>query len=313
MKQYSRVSYETRCQIFALLQVNLPISTIAKQLGFHKSTIYREIKRNRVGRQKYTPSSAQNKSTRRYAKARGNYKLKGEVLSTVAKLIKLDWSADQIANRLRIEKNISLSHECIYQYLRRNRSLYRNNLRRLGKRGSGRIRQKEGHKRSFQPLITERPPIADRRGRLGDWERDIMFTENKRPILVCIDRRSRYVKIAQVENLKALTVNNKTEELLKSTKRRVFTVTNDRGSEFKVPLKKYKTFYCHAQAPQERGTVENQIGLIRQYIKRSKLPKNYGDNLLKEIENKMNLRPRKTLNYNCPYEIFYKKSVALVC
>lgn len=101
-----------------------------------------------------------------------------------------------------------------------------------------------------------------------------------------------------------------TEAIAEQLPFKVKTETSDRGTEFKVPLKQLATYYCDPQTPQQRGTVENTIGLIRQYIKRdTDLTKSKG--LLKNIEKKLNDRPRKTLYFKTPYEIVTGRKVAL--
>jgi IS30 family transposase len=82
-------------------------------------------------------------------------------------------------------------------------------------------------------------------------------------------------------------------------------MTNDNGGEFrwKNPLG-YRCFYCEPHKPHQRGSIENAIGLLRQYIKRDT---NLKDVDLRMIENKVNSRPRKVLDFKTPIEVFYNK------
>jgi IS30 family transposase len=308
MKSYRRVALEDRCHIYAWVQEEVSLSEIAKRLGFHKSTISREIHRNSSQSRGYKPSAADQRARFRYKRCRKPYKLQGQFLELIKSKIEEDWSAEQISNRLKIESGPSVSHECIYRYIRANRNSMLKNLRRLKrKRGGGRYVQRKGKRSSFVPNIIERPQVANDRKRIGDWERDMMFALNKDPILVCVDRKSRLVKLARAPDLKGATINKLTLETLSGCGR-VYTMTNDRGTEFKLPLLKPKVYYCDPQRPQQRGTVENTIGLIRQYISRKT---KVSDNQLKEIENKLNNRPRKVLDYRTPFEVFNNKIVAL--
>lgn len=309
MKSYRRMTVEDRCQISAWMQVKLPYAEMAKRLGFHKSTIYRELKRN-SGPRSYNFALAETMRRHRFERCRRKQKIIGSLQELIIKRIKDDWSAVQISERLLNERDLSISHECIYRYLRPRKSLFRKHLRRLKRRaGVGRYLQRQGTPHQFTPNISVRPDVVGSRGRVGDWERDIMFAKNKTPILVCVERKTRFIRIARVKNLKADTVNAATLTLLRNYK--THTITNDRGAEFKIPLKEIKTYYCDPQAPQQRGTVENTIGLVRQYIQRDTEEKLITPNRLRSIENKLNYRPRKVLDFKTPYEVLNRTTVAL--
>ncbi len=310
MRSYRRMTMADRCQISAWLQENLTCTEIAKRLKFHRTTIYREIRRNGPVRGPYDHARANESARKRYKKCRKNYKLRGVLKTFIDKKLRADWSAEQIAGRLCVEKNMSVSHESIYRYVRLNKSDLRIHLRRLCRRaGVGRYIQRKGSPHQFVPNISDRPEIVAKRSRIGDWERDIMFAKNKVPLLVCIERKTRYIRIARVKNLKAETVNRMTVQLLRSF--RAYTMTNDRGTEFKVPLKEIKTYYCDPQAPQQRGSVENTIGLLRQYIKRDTEQNLLTEARIKEIEKTLNYRPRKVLAFKTPYEVLKSTTVAL--
>jgi len=311
MKEYRRVTHQDRCHIWAWLQDNNSVREMARRLGFHPSTIHRELSRNYCTRG-YQPDSAHRKYQARYRRCRKAYKLKGNLLKKVLKLLKRDWSPEQICLRLAQESKVSVSHECIYKYVRAHRNSLAPHLRKLcRKRGGGRYKQRNGKPHKFSPNISTRPKIANKRLRIGDWERDIFFAASKKPLLICVDRKSRLIRLKRVPNLKAHTVNKCTVKLIASLGRKAYSVTNDRGTEFKIPIKTIKTFYCDPQTPQQRGTVENSIGLIRQYIKRETDPSLLTPNLIKRIERKLNLRPRKTLGGLTPFEVFHNKTVAL--
>jgi IS30 family transposase len=128
-------------------------------------------------------------------------------------------------------------------------------------------------------------------------------------LLVLVDRKSRFVALEKLQSAYAAEVVNKTKSILKRIKMNAYTITNDNGSEFRGCKETgYKVFYCTPHHPQERGTVENSIGLMRQYIKKDHQIDNI---VISSVENKINLRPRKVLDYQTPYEVFYKKKVAL--
>lgn len=312
MRQYLRVTYSDRCHISAWLQENISKSEIARRLGFNKSTICRELSRNKSSRG-YNPMTADQRARRRYQSCRKSYKLSTELKEVVEKMLtERQWSPVQISERLKLENKFYVSHECIYQFLRKNKEKYRVHLRRLRRRsGCGRHKQKGTHINSFQPNISHRPKEANLRTEQGHVERDIMFASGKVPILVCTDRKTRYTTITLVNNLKSETVNASSLKLFSKFPFKIKTVTSDRGAEFKVPLGVIPTYYCDAQTPQQRGTVENTIGLIRQYIPRNEKVENLSPFYLKEIEDKLNDRPKKVLDFRTPREVALNETVAL--
>lgn len=310
MGKYRRVTFEDRCHIHAWKQENVGNREISRRLGLHPSTIYRELRRNRT--LTYQPSRAQKFAESRYKMCRKRYKLTADLIELIERKVQIGWSPQQVSLRLLNESKVRISHECIYQHIRKNRKFFAPFLRRIGRRGGGRYVQRIAKSRPSNLLsIAERPTIANDRGRIGDWERDSMFAAQKKSLLICTDRKSRFTKIIKAKDLKAETIHQLTLELITSTGKKAFTVTNDRGTEFALPVSGLKTYYCAPQSPFQRGTVENTIGLIRQYIKNTTDIDQLDDKDLKNLEDRLNFRPRKCLNYQTPYEVFYKTKVAL--
>ena len=307
--KYRRITFEDRCHIHAWLQEEISYSEIAKRLGFSRSAISRELKRNSL-RYKYNPRSAQSMSKSRYRCCRKPYKMTGELKELVIKKIKANWTPKQISGRLALERKIYISHECIYAYLRKNKAYYRQFMRRFCRRGGGRYVHKRAAKQN-RLSIAERPKIVGRRSRIGDWERDSFFAFNKKPLLVCGERKSKLIKISKSKSLKSKHIGELSKELIESAGRKAYTITNDRGTEFAVPVEGVRTYYCDPMSPQQRGFIENSIGLLRQYIKNTTRLDELTESDIKEIEDKINMRPRESLNYKSPYEVFYNVNVAL--
>lgn len=310
MQKYRRVTYEDRCHIAALLQAKKSVLEISRHLGFHKSTVYRELKRNGV-RAAYSAERAAKQAGRRYRRCRRKQKitpsLKGEILA----YLEYGWSPEQLCGRLEREKGVRLSHQTIYRALRKKRG-ERRSLRRDRRRGGGRNIQKKASQKN-RIFISERPKIVDQRSRIGDWERDGMYGANRKQLLVFTERKSRLTKISYMGTGKSSEVRAKTESTLKSLGRRVFTVTNDNGTEFNDSASMpYKVYHCEPNKPQQRGTVENTIGLLRQYISRKTDLEALKEEDLRELENRINFRPRKCLGYKTPFEVFFRTKVALV-
>ena len=308
------MSYEDRCQISALLKRNFSILQIAKELGFHRSTIYREIKRH-WGLSDfglipgYFPRAAQRKS-KQSAKKRVKKKIiTGELELLVINKLKKGWSPEIIAGRLKYEKNKSLSHQTIYDFINENKSL-KKYLRFGSKRGNGRLSQRKRAQETL-PSIHSRPIGANDRSVWGHWERDGMYGANRKQVLVCLERKSRLVRLKKMDYSNAKYVHELTAEMLKEEK--VLSITNDNGSEFRKPhLSRYPLYYCDPLKPQQRGSVENVIGSLRRFIKRETDLEMLGNKGLEEIECCINLTPRKIFDYKTPYEVHHGKSVALV-
>lgn len=310
MQKYRRVAYEDRCHISALLQVEFTINEISEILGFHKSTIYRELKRNSV-KGTYSTDSASLKAAKRFRNCRRKKIVTKQLREKIRVYLQFGWSPQQIAGRLNKEARFKISYQTIYRSLPLNR-LDRTFLRRQGKRGGGRYKQLKAQGKN-KISIHERPNIVEQRKRIGDWERDGMYGANRQQLLIFTERKSRYTKVTKMQTGKSLDVKNITLRTLEATGRRVFTLTNDNGTEFNNNASlPYKVYHCDPHKPHQRGTVENTIGLLRQYIKRNTDLERLTDNDLFNLENKINFRPRKCLNYKTPFEVFFNKSVALV-
>lgn len=313
MPRYRRVTIEDRCQIQAYIEIGMSQAWIARQTGFNKSTVTREIFRNSWSG-KYLAKRAEQMARRRFLRCRRKRLLKGSLQIFVNDLIAQGWSPDQISGRLRRERKLSICHETIYRYIRRNhiyRPFYESGLRRFRKKGMGRIRQRKLRQKHYLS-IRERSSLIESRQRFGDWERDTMYAQRKK-VLVCVERRSRFVKIARVQEPMSVHLIKQTKELLISTRAPVLSLTNDNGPEFmdadhfSIPV-----YYCDPRKPCQRGTVENTIGLIRQYIRRTADLDQITDQTIEGIENLLNHRPRKCLNYKTPYEVLFNKKVALL-
>lgn len=313
MSVYRRVTYADRCQIFAFIAVKKNVREVGLELGFHPSTIYRELKRN--SNPKYNPDHAESIARQRFRQCRRLKTIRGEVEIFVRKRLQERWSPEQIAGRARREKQRGISHETIYRYIRsrpEERKLWKSTLRRY-RRGNGFWRRGGKPRHKWMTSIRERPKIIEQRGRYGDWERDTMYGKDRRMLLVCSERKSKLVKITRVTEPYCLHLTDQTKALLEEASYRPLrSITNDNGSElldggsFNVPV-----YYCEPRKPQQRGTVENTIGLLRQYLPKGCDLSVLNEEELKRIEMALNLRPKKCLDWRTPYEVFFEKSVAL--
>lgn len=308
MKQYSRVSYAVRCQIFAFLQANYSIPEIARRLNFNKSTIYREIKRNST-ESGYWAKTAHRLSRKKKRLCRRKKRFAGDLKEAITTKLQGNWTPEQIVGRYRKEGAACVSHETIYRFIRKrkNRHLYRH----YNRRGMSRYSRMK-MKRENTLSIHQRPELINQRKRVGDWERDTMYIANRVKLLVCTDRKTRFTKIAKFNRFDSKTAAKMSLAMTKSLGRKVHSMTNDNGTEFRGEQKMgIPVYYCDPQKPQQRGTVENTIGMLRRQLSLKTRIEEIGKDGLRKIEEAFNMRPRKCLDYQTPYEVFFRTKVAL--
>jgi IS30 family transposase len=312
MNHYKQLTHEQRYQIQALMKAGLNQTEIACIVGVHKSTISREVRRN-IGLRGYRPKQAHRMSIeRRQEKAQP--RILSKEWSLVERLLREEWSPEQISLWLAAEGGIRISHEWIYQYVLQDKSnggiLYRH-LRCQKQR-----RKRYGsYSRRGQIIngvsIDERPAIVDTRSRLGDWELDTIIGKgHKQAIVSLTERKSRLTLIHKVERKTADNVSRAIIRLLKPLAHRVHTMTSDNGKEFAGHATMAKAlnadfYFAHPYASWERGLNENTNGLIRQYFPKDCDFTTITQQEINQVMNKLNNRPRKCLGIKTPNQVFF--------
>ena len=312
MRNYTQLTREQRYQIQALMKAGLNQTETAGIVGVHKTTISRELRRNR-GLRGYRPRQAHNFSVER-SQNKFQPRITVERWHLVERLLQEDWSPEQISLWLEAEHSIRISHEWIYQYVLQDKAkggvLYRH-LRCQKHRRKRYGRYSRRGQLINRVSIDERPAIVDTRCRLGDWELDtIIGKAHKQAIVSLTERKSRLTLIHKVERKTADNVANAIIHLLSPIARRVHTMTSDNGKEFArhetiAKALKAKFYFAHPYASWERGLNENTNGLIRQYF-----PKNCDFTMITEkqikyVMDKLNNRPRKCLGIKTPNQVFF--------
>jgi len=312
---YRRVTSEDRLRIKDGLDAGLSRTAIADKLGFHKGTIGREITRNK-GRRGYRPRQAQMKAQARVEAKCGPYKMDPVMMSLITERLELRWSPEQISNRLRVEGQPYVSAETIYKFIAEDQKnggeLWRN-LRRSRRRRKRRF-PSEDRRGKIQGArkISKRPRKANKRKKLGHWERDLMVGKNhKSAVLVITDRKSRFNKFRKLNGKYAKKVTKETIVALRGLPLK--SVTNDRGQEFSDHKRcekkmKVKIYFCDPYSSYQRGTNENRIGILRQYFPKKTDITGLSNRTLEKIEFEINNRPMKILDWRTPYEVIMEKS-----
>lgn len=311
---YKQLTSEQRYTISVLLSKGLKKKEIAEAIGVSNSTITRELQRNSNKRGVYKWEIAQKQAEKRSKRTPGNRAISKAIWSSVKHyLVDEQWSPEQISGYL-AKDDIKISHETIYAWIRedkRNRgTLYKHLRHRLKHRkkyvGAGRsciINRKSIH---------ERPAEADGK-RFGDLEMDtIVGPNNQQAIVTLVDRNTNMLFMKKLKYGKdaknlALTVI----EMLKPIKKKLKTITTDNGKEFSAheiisEALGVDVFFTDPYSSWQKGAIENANGLIRQYIPKKVSFNDYDDKDIKDIEEKINRRPRKKLGFETPIERFSK-------
>lgn len=315
--KYHQLTSEERYMISAYRLQGQTLSFIASQLGRHRSTIYREVQRNRCNDHRYRPSKAITRTARRRRESRRKWYFSDVQLQMVASLLRLDWSPEQISGWLRRHGIFHISHETIYRFVYYDRfyggQLY-DHLRQAGKKWRKRYRSRDSRgvlpgKRSLE----ERPAGANHRSRVGHWEIDtVLGSQDQHCIVTMVERKTKYTLIGKLKARTTAELNRRTLQLIERESGKVKTITADNGTEFhgydRIEAKTDARFYfAKPYHSWERGLNENTNGLIRQYLPKRNSMKHISQRDCDRIANRLNKRPRKTLGYKTPEECYEKR------
>ena len=239
------------------------------------------------------------------------------------------WSPELIAKRLAKEGERCVSHETIYKWIwKAKRSGHRDHrayeklyehLRHNGRRQKrGNLRDSRGRD-SAKGRHRHRPEVVGQRSRIGDVEVDLMMgAAHKSALLVMTDRTTLVTMIEKLESKNAGEINEKMiGRLTNFDSSWVKTITFDNGKEFAkhyeiADLLNVKTFFTRPYTSQDKGTVENRIGVIRRFFPKKTDLREVPQKRIKEVERLLNYRPIRKFNYNNPIEQLKNKCVALM-
>jgi len=317
MRTYHQLTQAQRYQIYALRKTKHTRTEIAEVLGVHKSSVSRELKRNQ-GQRGYRPQQAHEQAGARRQKAVP--RITSEVWKLVEDLLQQDWSPEQISGRLRKEQGVRISHEWIYQHVLADKHAGGNLYKHLRCQKKRRKRYGSYDRRGQLPncrSIEERPASVNTRKRIGDWEVDtLMGKQQKHALLTLTERKSRFTLMGKVPRRTAHAVRRQVCKLLLPVKDKVRTLTSDHGKEFAeheliAEALQLNFYFAHPYAAWERGTNENTNGLLRQYFPKKSDFKTISNKKIDHTLSKLNFRPRKTLRFKTPFEVFYNTTVAL--
>ncbi|MDR4486182.1 MAG: IS30 family transposase [Nitrospirales bacterium] len=309
---YTQLTQEERYQIHALMKAGHNQTEIARVLERHKSTISRELRRNR-GLRGYRPKQAHRLfGERRQGKTRP--RITATHWNLVERVLREDWSPEQISLWLGNVKCIRISHEWIYQYVLQDKSMGGDLYQHLRCQKQRRKRYGSYSRRGQlknRVSIDQRPAMVATRSRFGDWELDTIIGKSQKQAIVSLtERKSRLTLIRKVERKTAANVTRAIVDLLKPIAHRVHTLTSDNGKEFAGHESiandlDAQFFFAHPYSAWERGLNENTNGLIRQYFPKHRNFTTITQNEINQVMDKLNNRPRKCLGIKTPNQVFF--------
>lgn len=316
---------EERHVLHVYLQEGYSLRKIAQKMNRAVSSLSEEV-RVGGGRENYDPILSDFHAKLRKWKANSRNPLKSkEVWEYVMVKLKEGWSPQQISERIRLDypndRRMSISHETIYQFVSSKEGREMDLAKRLRRKQFRKLRK--GRMESLRPKkqkipdrvpIHERPKAVEARKRYGDWEADLM--EGKRNTKACLsvqkERKSQYVRLRKVKDKSArentIAVTQSLHDFPPALRR---TITYDNGSEnaghmlINDSLGTF-SYFCDPYSSWQKGSVENIIGLVREYLPKGTDLNEVADEQVQEIEHKLNHRPRKALNYLTPHEVLFK-------
>lgn len=310
---YRQITSSERYTLGALHAQGLSQAEIGRQLGRHRSTISRELKRNRTRYDgAYRPLKANERTNGRRSRSRRNRQFGPAQFQLVECLLRRQWSPEQVSGYLRRERLLEISHETIYLHIWRDKAeggrLWKH-LRCSLKRRRKRYRAYDSRGRlAGKKLISERPTAVEARKEIGHWEMDTMIGHSSKDcILSLVERVSGYSLIGKLRDRSKEATTARAIELIRRHGELFKTITADNGTEFhdykrieattRVPV-----YFATPYHSWERGTNENTNGLIRQYLPKRVSMRNLTQHRCNAIALKLNTRPRKRHEFKSPLE-----------
>lgn len=327
MTKYSHLSQEQRYQIEALKKAGNSQTEIAQIVGCHKSTVCRELQRNgfkgnRAG--KYSAVTAQRKTASRHRRKKKRIRFTQAMRDQIVQWLKIEKLSPELISVLGKRVNPDfVSDETIYKWIWASKYDYRlrnkeyRKLYQLLKHS--RKRRYRGSRRDsrgiipYRVSIDKRPAIVEKRGRLGDLEIDLMLGINSQPgLLVILDRSSLKTALVKIETRDPRAIARHIIQRMKKSASWVKTMTYDNDISFRHHQKvndalSVQSYFTHPFSSQEKGSVENRIGLLRRFFpKRTDFTSVTADEV-KKVEKIINNRPVRKFGYQSPHEVFERK------
>lgn len=311
---YTHLTYRERQHIACSLSNDVKVSTIAKRLGRHRSTLYRDLARNGKD-DKYSPSLATQAAKNRHHSPSNKLETNQLLNDYVKHKLEQGWTPEQISGRMKEDNEpFYVCHESIYRYLFANTQnqlylLLPKKRKRRRKRMERKITKKSHDIAAIN--IQYRDENVLLRNEIGHWEGDtIRFRVGQKScVTTLVERKSRFVRLQKNHDGKSETVINKICQVIKSMPKKLWSsLTLDNGIEFAnfydvLRKTNSKVFFCDPYSPWQRGSNENTNGRLRRHLPLTLNIDQLDVNQLQLIEDRLNNTPRKCLHYKTPREV----------
>jgi len=314
-KYYKHLSQADRILIYEYLYQGYSIHDIANIIGYHKTTIYRELHRN-SGQLGYKPNRAEQQYQLRKQCKPTKFDRNPELKSFVIDKIENGWSPELIDGYLRRKVGYCIiSYETIYRFIYSatglKLKLYRHLMRKRRFRYPRIKHRRKTILKDRKKSIHDRHPSIDERSRYGHWEGDlILFRHTQTNLITLRERKSRLIiAIKNASRHAKITTDSLVGYFKKGSIKTIKTLTLDNGVEFAYHERmsqklKAKIYFCDPYKSYQKGAIENANKLLR-----TKLPRKFNidgidQNQIDKIIRKFNDRPMKCLGFYTPNEIF---------
>ena len=294
--------------------------SIAAEIGVHPSTITREVQRNSNRHGQYVFSVAQQKCESRKHSTLGNHRKSDLLWWRVEQMIKEeDWSPRQISGVL-AKEGVHICAQTIYNHVHADQTgeLAKHMPHELRyRRRQKKLRPTKTTSIPNRTSIHDRPAEADGK-RFGDWEMDLIVDGYKHVILTLVERSTNMLMMEKLPcGKKAVPVAQTVVRLLMPYRQTVKTITTDNGTEFAAHQLITKglrmkgkedviVYFADAYSSWQKGCIENTNKLIRKYIPKKANFNRFSDETIRQIQHKLNKRPREKLNFLTPLFCFSK-------
>lgn len=281
---------------------------IAEHVDCHRSTVSRELRRNAT--KGYKPDGADRLARDRRTRASSRPRIDAATWFEIESRLREEWSPEQIAGRARLQRSHTVSHQRIYQHIAADRAAGGTLWRHRRRQKTYRRSRTQPGRYALARSIHDRPEAVNRRRQVGHWELDtVRGSIGRAAVVTMVERKSRFIRIVKVSRNTARSVTRAVIAALAPIMARVTSFTMDRGSEFAEhalieSVLTAKAYFADPYCAWQRGTNEQHNGLLRQYLPRRIALRDVQQQTIDDIENKLNNRPRKTLGYRTPLEVF---------
>lgn len=323
MSRYHRLNLMEREELSRMVAAGASVRAIARTLHRWPSSLSRELARHAPSRMTYRAVRAHTCARRCARQPRHLRKLaaSSRLRRAVFTLLAQHWSPEQIAHGLPVQypgdPTMRISHEAIYTYLYvLPRGALRKELLRALRHHHHVRRPRRLLRLKSRPIqdsisIEERPAEVADRTVPGHWEGDLLMGHGNASALgTLVERTTRFTLLVPLTSKGAASVRQAFARELRTLPQQLRrSLTYDQGQEMAehrlfTQATQIQVYFAHPHCPWERGTCENTNGLLRQFFPKGTRFTTFTRRDIKHVQKLFNRRPRETLNWRTPAEVF---------